>query len=277
MGSGRLKGHIGVVTVGSHLGADTTEVSRGLGDNNLELIVSPLAGSLVLGSKLGRELGAALGGLGTSVGNLLVELAHSVLESLAGSLGVLLNLGSIDSDVLVGLGNASVDCGLVRSHGTLLSLDSNAELVGSMGLVLRDTGTDGLGASNVGTVATVGKSRSLVEAVLHIAHGTSEVILGLLGVDSHLVKKGTLELLASGLVEREVAVHLGAHGGHIALASGLLCGNLLLDVGQVVRQAHAAIGSVGENGASLLDISGVHRCGTTNPVHALCGSEHRLA
>merc|ERR1719353_2410173 len=85
-GSGRLKGHIGVVTVSGHLGAHTTEVSGGLGNHNLELVVSPLASGLVLGSELSSELGTTLGSLSASVGDLLVELRHGTLESLAGGL-----------------------------------------------------------------------------------------------------------------------------------------------------------------------------------------------
>merc|ERR1719352_1492983 len=204
-GSRRLERHIGVVTVSSHLGTDATEVSGGIGHHDLQLVVGPLASGLVLCGELGRELGAALGGLGPSVGNLLVKLVDGTLERLAGSLGILLDLGSIDGDVLVGLGNARVDRGLVGGHGALLGLDGNAQLVSGVGLVAGDTGTDQLGAMDVRAVATVSEDRSLVEAVLHEAHGTSEVILGLLGIDSHLVKKGTLELLACGLVEREVA------------------------------------------------------------------------
>merc|ERR1712036_116172 len=276
MGSGRLKGHIGVVTVSGHLGAQTTEVSGGLGNHNLELVVSPLASGLVLGSELSSELGTTLGSLSASVGDILVELRHGTLESLAGGLGVLLDLGSIDSDVLVGLGNARVDRGFVCGHGALLGLDGNAELVGGMSLVASDTGTDLLAAGNVGTVATVSKTCSTVEAALHEAHGTCEVILGLLGVHSHLVKESLLQLLASGLVESKVAVHLGTHGSNVALASGLLGSDLFLDVGKVVRQAHAAIGGVGENGASLLDIGGIHRGWATNSVHALRRSKHGL-
>merc|ERR1711966_371521 len=275
-GSGRLKGHIGVVTVSGHLGAHTTEVSGGLGNHNLELVVSPLASGLVLGSELSSELGTTLGSLSASVGDLLVELRHGTLESLAGGLGVLLDLGSIDSDVLVGLGNARVDRGFVCGHGALLCLHGNAELVGGMSLVAGHTGADELGTTDVGTVATVSKGSSTVEAALHEAHGTCEVILGLLGVHSHLVKESLLQLLASGLVESKVAVHLGTHGSNVALASGLLGSDLFLDVGKVVRQAHAAIGGVGENGASLLDIGGIHRGWATNSVHALRRSEHGL-
>merc|ERR1712096_227515 len=264
-GSGRLKGHIGVVTVSGHLGAHTTEVSGGLGNHNLELVVSPLASGLVLGSELSSELGTTLGSLSASVGDLLVELRHGTLESLAGGLGVLLDLG-----------NARVDRGFVCGHGALLCLHGNAELVGGMSLVAGHTGTDLLGTTDVGTVATVSKGSSTVEAALHEAHGTCEVILGLLGVHSHLVKERLLQLLASGLVESKVAVHLGTHGSNVALASGLLGSDLFLDVGKVVRQAHAAIGGVGENGASLLDIGGIHRGWATNSVHALRRSEHGL-
>merc|ERR1719453_1492113 len=119
-GSRRLERHIGVVTVSGHLGTDATEVSGGLGHHDLQLVVGPLASGLVLCGELGRELGAALGGLGPSVGNLLVKLVDGTLERLAGSLGILLDLGSIDGDVLVGLGNAGVDRGFVCGHGALL-------------------------------------------------------------------------------------------------------------------------------------------------------------
>merc|ERR1719199_205673 len=148
-GSRRLERHIGVVTVSGHLGTDATEVSGGLGHHDLQLVVGPLASGLVLCGELGRELGAALGGLGPSVGNLLVKLVDGTLERLAGSLGILLDLGSIDGDVLVGLGNAGVDRGFVCGHGALLSLNGNAELVGSMSLVAGDTGTDELGTTDV--------------------------------------------------------------------------------------------------------------------------------
>merc|ERR1712216_291881 len=267
---------VSVVTVRSHLGADTTEVGSGLGNHDLELVVSPLAGGLVLGSELGSQLATALGSLSTGVGNLLVELVHGTLKGLAGSLGVLLDLRGIHSDVLVGLGNASIDCGLVSCHGTLLGLHGNAELGRGVGLVTSNTSTDELGTTDVCPVTPVGKRSGPVEAVLHIAHGTCKVILGLLGIHSHLVQESCLELLAGSLVECKVAVHLGAHSSDITLACSLLSSDLFLNVGEVICEAHAAIWCVGEDGACLLHIGGVHRGWAADPVHTLCwGRGHR--
>merc|ERR1711959_302071 len=79
-GGGRLEEGIGMRTVGGHLGANTTEVSSSRGNDDLELVVSPLANSLILGC----ELGPTLLGLLAGVGGLLIEDVHSLLESLAG-------------------------------------------------------------------------------------------------------------------------------------------------------------------------------------------------
>merc|ERR1719271_112333 len=229
--------------------------------------------NLGLLSELGSQLAAALGSLGTGVGNLLVELVHGGLKGLAGSLGVLLDLRGIHSDVLVGLGNASIDCGLVSCHGTLLGLHGNAELGRGVGLVTSNTSTDELGTTDVCPVTPVGKRSGPVEAVLHIAHGTCKVILGLLGIHSHLVQESCLELLAGSLVECKVAVHLGAHSSDIALACSLLSSDIFLNVGEVICEAHAAVWCVGEDGACLLHIGGVHRGWATDPVHTLCRGE----
>merc|ERR1711881_656886 len=122
-------------TVGGHLGTNTAELCRGAGHHHLEFVVSPLADGLVLGTHLGGELGAATLGFGTGVGGLLVEQVDGLFQGLAGSLGVLLNLGGVRSHVLVGLRDASVDRGLVSGHGLLLSENGNAELACSMALI----------------------------------------------------------------------------------------------------------------------------------------------
>merc|ERR1712100_172846 len=64
----RLEGKIGVVTILSHLLADTTELGSGLGHHDLELVVG-LADGLVLGLELGSQFATASGGLGTGIGN----------------------------------------------------------------------------------------------------------------------------------------------------------------------------------------------------------------
>merc|ERR1712178_184549 len=97
-----------MVTVSSHLFAHTVELSSGLLDDDLELVVSPLADVLVLGLELDSELGATLLGLLASVGSLLVELVHSSLEGITSSLGRCLDLCSVLGDVLVGGLDASI-------------------------------------------------------------------------------------------------------------------------------------------------------------------------
>merc|ERR1711959_299871 len=257
-GGGRLEEGIGMRTVSGHLGANATEVCSSRGNDDLELVVSPLANSLILGCELGTELGPTLLGLLAGVGGLLIEDVHSLLESLAGCLRVLLNLGSVGSNMLVGLVDPSIHLGLEGSHGTLLGSDLGGKVLGGLRLVGSDNLADLLRARNVRSVAHVGELGSSSELSLGATHRDIEVLLGFLGVGSHLGKEELLQLLTSSHVESEVACHLGAHCSDIALASGLLGSNLLLDVIQVVRQAHAAVRSVGEDGAGLLHVSAVH-------------------
>merc|ERR1711924_397054 len=115
-----------------------------MGSDNLHLIVGPLTDGLVLRSKLSSELGAASSSLVPGHRCLLVEDVHGLLELLASSLRVLLDLGSVSSHMLVGPGNASVGG---RGKG------SHLQLVGSMSLVAGDTGTDELGTVDVRLVA----------------------------------------------------------------------------------------------------------------------------
>merc|ERR1719178_603559 len=75
-----LQGHVNLVTVLSHLGVDILELGRGGGNETLDLVGSPCAGSLVLGLELLGELVAGLLGGLTEVGNLVVPRGHSVLE-----------------------------------------------------------------------------------------------------------------------------------------------------------------------------------------------------
>merc|ERR1712100_116637 len=97
---GGLEESISVGTVGSRLGTDATETGSRGSNNDLELVVGPLADSTVLSGELGAELGAALGSLLAGVGGLLVVDVDGMLESLAGSLGVLLVLGNGCADLL---------------------------------------------------------------------------------------------------------------------------------------------------------------------------------
>merc|ERR1719181_2615308 len=127
-----------------------------------------------------------------------------------------------------------------------------------MGFVPTHTGTERRRTTDVRCITPVGELCSLGKLVLHKAHGTSEIMLGLSCVHNHLVQKMFLQLLASSLVKGKVAIHLGTHGSHIALASGLLGSDLLLNVVKVIGEAHATIWGVCEHGSDLLHIGGIH-------------------
>merc|ERR1712054_514782 len=283
---GSLKSEIGVVTITLHLGANTTELGSGLSHDDLEPVVGPLASGTTLAGELGSELGKSLGIVG-----LLVELGHSSGKSLLGSNGVGLDLGGVLGNGLVGLLDASIDGRGISSRGTLLGEHLDMQCMSSMTLVSGNLGTDLGRFLNVSTVTCVLKSGSLVEPPLSVTHGTHEIVFGLPGIGSHAAEQGSLHLATGSLVESHVAVHLGAHIGNIALAGNTLSSDLLLNIGKVVRQAHAAIRGVCENLASLLHIGGVHRAGAADAVHlgpghthGACGSaeaeaggEHRLS
>merc|ERR1711959_884612 len=98
-GRSSLELHVSVVAVLGHLGTDLTELSSSGGSDGADLVVRHVAESL----SLGGELGATLLGLLRYVGHLVVKTVHGLLEVLAGLLGVLLDLRSVGSDVLVGL------------------------------------------------------------------------------------------------------------------------------------------------------------------------------
>merc|ERR1711966_196211 len=89
-----------------------------------------------------------------------------------------------------------------------------------------------MGATNVCLVALVLQSSSGGELSLH-------------------------ELSTGSLVEGEVTRHLGTHGSHITLTGSLLGSDLGLDVVEVLGETHAAVRSVSDNEAGLLDILGV--------------------
>merc|ERR1711924_554443 len=134
-GGSSLEGHVSVVTVLGHLGADGTELSGSGGSDGTNLVVRHVAESLVLGGSLGSELGATLLGLLRDVGHLVVETVHGLLEVLAGLLGVLLDLGSVGSDVL-GLLDLRVGGGRERGKSALLVEHSKLKVGTSLALIL---------------------------------------------------------------------------------------------------------------------------------------------
>merc|ERR1719305_303170 len=275
-----LECHVSVGTVAGHTGASLAELRGSGGNDLLELVGSPGADSLVLALELGSKLGAALLGELAGTGDLAVVLGHSVGEGLASGLGVLLDLGGIGRHVLVGLVNASVGRRAECGHGTLLSGHGHTELVSGTGLVLGDTGEDKLVAVDVDLVTPVGKLSSACETELDVTHGTAKIAASLTGIDGHPVEENPLQLLACGLVESEVAVHLGTDGRDVTLARALLAVDLLLNILEIIRQAHAAVGGVGHNSSRLLHISACHGGRATHGGHCLRGTEasdeHRL-
>merc|ERR1712054_374857 len=129
---GLLECHINLVTVLSHLGLDIVELSSGGGNEGLDLVVGPSTGSLILRSELGRK--TAAGGLRvtTEVLDLVVPRVHGILKVLASLLGVLLNLGSVGSDVLVHAVDASVGGRGPGRGSSLPALHSHAQVVGCL-------------------------------------------------------------------------------------------------------------------------------------------------
>merc|ERR1711975_18464 len=91
------------------------------GHETLDLVVGPGAGGL---------------GLGREVGNLVVPLVHGDIEVLTGLLCVLLDLGSVGSDVGVHAVDASVGRGGPRVGGLLPGGNSELELLSGLTLVV---------------------------------------------------------------------------------------------------------------------------------------------
>merc|ERR1712100_749292 len=260
---GRLECKISMVTIPLHLGTHPTELGGSLGDDDLELVVGPLTGGLALGTELSSELGAAFGSQVLGISSLPVVDGDRLLKGLLGSDSIALDLSSIHCHMLVGPLDASIDGGSKSGHGTLLGQDLVPKLSSCMTLVSSDL------------LTLVGQLSSLVELHLCPPHGLVEVTLGLLLVLLHPDEESLLQGSTSLLIESHVAVHLGTDCGNITLTCGGLCCNLLLNVGEVVCQAHAPIGGVGENLSCLLDISGIHGARSAESIG--CWSLHRLA
>merc|ERR1711881_6279 len=234
-----------------------------MGTDFLDLVVRILAETLVLGNSLSRELGATLLGLLGHVGHLVVKPIHGLLEVLTGLLGVLLDLGSIGCDVLVGLLDLGVGSRGQSREGTLLGRDSEAELLSSMGLVLAHDLAGLAGAIDGGAVALVLTLCEPCELGLDDTHVAIQVVLGLLGIHGHLGQKLLFHLGASSLVVSEILRHLSPNSSDVSLATCYLLGNLPLDLVEEGKEALAAIGGVRHNQTRLLD---VHRFDGTGVV-----------
>jgi len=117
--------------------------------------------------------------------------------------------------------------------------------------------------------ATVGKGSGASKLPLGAVHGTVEVIAGKLGVLTHLFEHLLLESVAGSLVEGEVAGHLGADRRDVGPAVGHLVGDLLLNIVEVVHEAHAAIRGLGVDLAGLEHVSAANRAAGVNTLHDL--------
>merc|ERR1711959_469466 len=256
-GRSSLELHVSVVAVLGHLGADLTELSSSGGSDGADLVVRHVAESLVLGGSLGRELGATLLGLLRYVGHLVVKTDHGLLEVLAGLLGVLLDLRSVGSDVLVGLLDLRVGGRRERGESTLLVEHGKLKVAGSLTLGLARAGNGGL-------VTLVLELSMGGELALDTTHVAVEGVLSGLGVDRHLGEERLLHRGTGSLVKRKVASHVGADGGNVRTATSRLLSDLLLDFREVLEQTHAPVGGVGDKHASLLDIHRLNGPWVTN-------------
>merc|ERR1712054_113915 len=233
-----LQGHIDIVTLLGHLGLDIVELSRSGSNKSLDLVVSPGAGGLVLGRELGRKTAASGLGVAAEVLDLVVPRVHGVLKVLAGLLGVLLDLSSVGSDVLVHAVDASVGGGCPRRGGSLPAMHSETKVLGLLTAIMVGHRDGATVTTESGTVPAVGKASLLGETLLGLAHSVVEVVTTLLSVHCHLVQHLPLELGTGGSIECKVASHLGADRRDVGLAVGHFVRDFLLDVVEVVHQAH---------------------------------------
>jgi hypothetical protein len=216
--------------------------------------------------------------------HLVVKTVHGLLEVLAGLLGVLLDLSSIGSNVLVGLVDLGVGGRSQSGQSTLLCGHGKLELLRGVSLVLAHDLTSLAGTGNGALVTLVLTLSEACELSLHHTHVTVQIVLGLLGIDGHLGEERLLHLGASGLVVSKVLCHLGANRSDVSLAPSDLLSNLLLNLVEEGKEALAAVGGVRHDEPSLLDIHrfdgrGVQPIKASTDVsvrHFLSLGQHRL-
>merc|ERR1712205_271961 len=124
---------------------------------------------------MGRETAASLLGVTTEVLDLLVPGVHGTLEVLAGLLGVLLDLGSVGSDMLVhgvdtGVGGRGPRVGSLLPGG-----NSDTQVVGGLLLVVSSHLEGGLIALEGGFVPLVLEGGHTGEVLLGALHGVIEL------------------------------------------------------------------------------------------------------
>merc|ERR1712178_267369 len=238
---GSLKHHVGVVAVLGHASTNLAELGRSGRSDGTDLVVREVAEGLVLGSSLGSELGATL-------------------------LGLLPDLGSIGSDVAVGLLDLSVGGRSESGKSTLLVEHGNLEAASSGALVLTHDLTGLARATDGGAVALVSELSLSSKLGLDTTHVAVQGSLSTTSIHRHLGEKLLLHGGASRLVVGEVASHVGADSGDVSTTASRLLGNLLLDLVEVLEKAHAAIWRVRHDHASLLHINRLDGAGATDVV-----------
>merc|ERR1712054_680717 len=266
---GVLQGHVDGMTVLGHLGVDIVELGSGGGNETLDLVVGPGTGGLVLLSELSRELGVLGSLVLRELGNLVVPVGHGILKVLAGLLGILLDLGSVGSNMLVHAIDLGVGGGSPRAGGLLPAGDGKTKVVSLLLTVGVDHAKSLLVASLGTGLTAVGKVGLLGEALLGAHHGTVELVAALLGVDSHVVKHLPAKTSTGSSVESEVAGHLGTDCRDVGLAVGDLIANLLLNIVEVINEAHAAIRGLGVDLTSLQHVSAANRGPGIVPINGL--------
>merc|ERR1712178_359787 len=238
---GSLKHHVGVVAVLGHASTNLAELGRSGRSDGTDLVVREVAEGLVLGSSLGSELGATL-------------------------LGLLPDLGSIGSDVAVGLLDLSVGGRSESGKSTLLVEHGNLEAASSGALVLTHDLTGLARATDGGAVALVSELSLSSKLGLDTTHVAVQGSLSTTSIHRHLGEKLLLHGGASRLVVGEVASHVGADSGDVSTTASRLLGDLLLDLVEVLEKAHAAIWRVRHDHASLLHINRLDGAGATDVV-----------
>merc|ERR1712178_586583 len=238
---GSLKHHVGVVAVLGHASTNLAELGRSGRSDGTDLVVREVAEGLVLGSSLGSELGATL-------------------------LGLLPDLGSIGSDVAVGLLDLSVGGRSESGKSTLLVEHGNLEAASSGALVLTHDLTGLARATDGGAVALVSELSLSSKLGLDTTHVAVQGSLSTTSIHRHLGEKLLLHGGACRLVVGEVASHVGADSGDVSTTASRLLGDLLLDLVEVLEKAHAAIWRVRHDHASLLHINRLDGAGATDVV-----------
>merc|ERR1712054_551733 len=262
---GHLVAHSGSEVEETHLELALGSSHAGIGLLlGISDVLDGLRERLVLESSLGSQLGATLLCLLGDIGHLVVKAVHGLLEVLAGLLGVLLDLGSVGSDVLVGLLDLGVGGRSESRESTLLVLHSKLQVVGSLALVLTHDLAGLVGTGNRGLVTLVGELSMSSKLALNTTHVAVKRVLGSLGIDGHLGKELLLHRGTSGLIEGEIASHVSTDGSDVSTSASGLLGDLFLNLVEVLEKAHAPVGGVGDNHASLLDIHRLNGPGVTD-------------